>query len=314
MTKAVHGLGELVLCVGEALIALTPDKGVSLEHAEVLEVSAAGAEANVAVHLSRLGVPTRFAGVVGRDPLGHRLVSTLTAEGVDTTYVRLDDALPTGLYLKNPTEAGTAVHYYRNGSAATRLRALPAEALLDVGHVHLTGITPAISASCLALVDSLLSGTGYTTSFDVNYRPALWGVDEAAPLLRDLARRADTTFVGLDEAARLWEVKTPDEVREVLPAAELVVKDGEHAAYAFLGDERVVVPALRVPVVEPVGAGDAFAAGYLGVRRGGGDLTTALRHGHAMAAAALAVRGDQGDHPDPGLMAMARSGHGWPGC
>jgi 2-dehydro-3-deoxygluconokinase len=306
--------GAVVLCVGEALIALTPHKGASLEDADILEVSAAGAEANVAVHLSRLDVPARFAGAVGRDPLGHRLVSTLAAEGVDTRYVRFDDALPTGLYLKNPTESGTAVHYYRNGSAATRLQALPAEALADVGHVHVTGITPAISESCLSLVDSLLSGTTYTTSFDVNYRPALWGVDEAAPLLLDLARRATTTFVGLDEAARLWKLESPDDVRAVLPTTELVVKDGEHAAYAFHGDERIAVPALRIPVVEPVGAGDAFAAGYLSIRRRHGGLHTALRHGHAMAAAALTARGDQGDRPDPQLMAMAESGHGWPDC
>ncbi len=312
MTSSTTPSGDIVLCVGEALVALTPPKGTSLEDADILEVSAAGAEANVAVHLARLGVPARFAGVVGRDPLGHRLVATLAAEGVDTTCVRLDDELPTGLYLKNPSDSGTAVHYYRNGSAATRLRALPGEALEGVGHVHVTGITPAISESCRALVCSILAGNGYTTSFDVNFRPALWAADQAATLLRDLASRATVTFVGLDEAQRLWDVESADDVRAMLPTEELVVKNSEHSAYAFVGAERIEVPALRVPVLEHVGAGDAFAAGYLSARRRGEDLATALRCGHALAAGALAARGDQGDHPDPQLIAMAHSGHGWP--
>jgi 2-dehydro-3-deoxygluconokinase len=312
MTRAAAGSGDVVLCVGEALVALTPPTGAALEDTEVLEVSAAGAEANVAVHLSRLGLSVRFAGVVGRDPFGHRLVSGLAAEGVDISCVRFDDTLPTGLYLKNPTDAGTAVHYYRNGSAATRLRALPDRALDRVGHVHVTGITPAISQSCRALSRSLLTGSSYSTSFDVNYRPALWPVEEAAPVLRDLADRASVTFVGLDEARRLWGVESADEVRSLLKTEELVVKNGEEAAHAFAGSRTAVVPALRVPVQEPVGAGDAFAAGYLASRRRGGDLVTALRCGHALAAGALAARGDQGDHPDPELIAMAHSGHGWP--
>jgi 2-dehydro-3-deoxygluconokinase len=312
MKSAAPGSGDVVLCVGEALIALTPPIGGALEDTDILEVSAAGAEANVAVHLSRLGMSVRFAGAVGRDPLGHRLVATLTAEGVDTSCVLFHETLPTGLYLKNPTDSGTAVHYYRTGSAATRLQALPEPALDRVGHVHVTGITPAISPSCRALSRSILTSTSYGTSFDVNYRPALWTVEEAAPVLRDLADRASVTFVGLDEARLLWGAETPDEVRSLLATKELVVKNGEEAAHAFAGSCKAVVPALRVPVQEPVGAGDAFAAGYLASRRHGGDLATALRCGHALAAGALSARGDQGDLPDPELIAMAHSGHGWP--
>ncbi|HEX2175423.1 MAG TPA: sugar kinase [Nocardioidaceae bacterium] len=304
--------GDVVLCVGEALVALAPPKGGTLEDAKFLEVSSAGAEVNVAVHLARLDVRARFAGVVGRDPLGRRLVSTLADEGVDTQYVEFDDILPTGLYLKNPSDSGTAVHYYRNGSAATRLRALPQEAMKEVGHVHLTGITPAISGACRHLVESLLAADGYTTSFDVNYRPGLWDVDQAAPVLRELAGRATVAFVGLDEARTLWDVTTTEDARALLPGTELVVKNSEHAAYAFRGTERAAAPPLRLPVLEPVGAGDAFAAGYLSARLRGFDLPAALRLGHAVAASALASRGDQGDRPDPQLIAMAHSGHGWP--
>lgn len=312
MTIGCTRARDVVLCVGEALVALTPPMGSTLEDAEILEVSPAGAEANVAVHLSRLGVPSRFAGAVGRDPLGQRLVSTLRREGVDTGSIRFDDALPTGLYLKSPSRSGTAVHYYRNGSAATRFRFLPERTMEDVGHVHITGITPAISEACHELVERLLAGTEYTTSFDVNYRPGLWDVELAAAPLLELARRATITFVGLDEAAQLWDTSSPDDVRALLHGPELVVKNGEHQAHAFHGDDVAAAPALRVSVMEPVGAGDAFAAGYLSSRRQTDDLTAALRGGHAVAAGVLAARGDQGNPPDPNLLAMAYSGHGWP--
>src|SRR5699024_10073074 len=109
----------------------------------------------------------------------------------------------------------------------------------------------------------------------------------AAGQLRELANAADIVFVGLDEAATLWGCDAPEEVRELLPGpGTVVVKDSAAAAIAF-GERTVVVPAPQVDVVEPVGAGDAFAAGYLsGVLRGT-DVTRSLRLGHLLAAQSL---------------------------
>ena len=150
-------MGTTVLTVGEALISLTPIGGSSLQDAEQLYVSAAGAELNVAVHLARLGVPTRLASSVGDDPMGRRLRASLGRAGVDTTFLEADPVRPTAVYLKDPQAATAAVYYYRAGSAASAYREVPAAAWADVGHVHLSGITPALSAECLKLVDSLLS-------------------------------------------------------------------------------------------------------------------------------------------------------------
>lgn len=285
-----------VLCVGEALIALTPTRG-SLRQAPDLAVSSAGAELNVAVHLARLGQRARFAGRVGDDPFGQRLRDALEREGVDTGPLETDPELPTGLYVKDPSAAGTSVLYYRRGSAATRMRSLPVGALDGVDLVHLSGITPALSPGCDALVAGLLAGST-DTSFDVNHRPALWPAEQAGPRLWALASLAGTVFVGLDEAARLWGVSSAAEVRELLPApAELVVKDGAVEASAFTARGVDVVPALRVDVVEPVGAGDAFAAGYLATRRWGGAPGEALARGHVLAAQVL---GSHSDHGAPG--------------
>lgn len=287
----------VVLCLGEALIALTPTRG-SLRTASELAVSAAGAELNVAVHLARLGQRSRFCGRVGNDPFGERLRDALRLEGVDDRPLEVDAELPTGVYVKDPAATGTAVVYYRRGSAASRMRTLPVGALDGVELVHLSGITPALSLDCDALVAGLLNTPGLITSFDVNHRPALWSAEEAGPRLLDLAGRARTVFVGLDEATRLWGVVTAGDVRALLPGvAELVVKDGAIEATAFISDGTVVEPALSVQVVDPVGAGDAFAAGYLASRRRGESAGTALRHGHALAAQVLTSHSDNGSPP-----------------
>lgn len=305
-----HGV---VLCVGEALVALSPPDGTPLESADHLLVSEAGAEANVAVHLSRLGVPVRFAGAVGDDPLGRRLRGGLSAEGVDVSSLICDPDQPTGLYLKDPGTTATAVHYYRTGSAASAFAALPPGALDGITHVHLSGITPALSAACHDLVQLLLERPGVTTSFDVNHRPALWPADVAGPVLLALAQLADLVFVGLDEAAGLWDTPSLEALRDLVPSPELVVKDSGRAAHAFVsGAARATAEALEVEVVEPVGAGDAFAAGYLAARRRGLDPAASLRTGHVVAAGALTVVADRGAAADPALLAAAEKGRPWP--
>lgn len=288
------GADGVVLCVGEALIALTPIRG-SLREATQLSVSAAGAELNVAVHLARQGLRARFAGRVGDDPFGQRLRDVLRHEGVDDGPLEVDPDLPTGVYAKDPAATGTAVLYYRSGSAATRMSRLPRGALQGVDLVHLSGITPALSPECDALVARLLDAPGLVTSFDVNHRAGLWPAAEAAPRLLELAGRAGTVFVGLDEAARLWDVATPADVRALLPdVTELVVKDSSIEATAFTPEGTWVEPALPVEVVEPVGAGDAFAAGYLSSRRRGKQPDAALRRGHELAAEVLTSHNDTG--------------------
>ena len=302
----------LVLCVGEPLVVLSPDAGERLDAAESLRVSVGGAEANVAVHLARLGVASRFAGAVGNDPFGWRVHATLAREGVDVSALLVDDTRPTGLYAKDPEPAGTVPYYYRNGSAASTLSRVPPGAFDGVTLVHVSGIVASLGPGCRALVESLVEGP-VPVSFDVNHRPALWQKGEAASVLRELATRADTVFVGLDEATDLWGCSEAADVRELFPTNELVVKDAGRAATAFHDGGRVDVSALDVVVVESVGAGDAFAAGYLSVRATGGGVAQALRTGHAVASTALVATDDHGEPADPALLRSAATGEGWPG-
>jgi 2-dehydro-3-deoxygluconokinase len=302
-----------VLCVGEALISLTPPAGTPLLEAKDLHISTGGAEVNVAAHLARLGVPTRFAGRVGNDPFGALVRHTLAGLGVDIRYLEEDPERLTGLYVKDANESRTTMRYYRSASAARRYRHVPQEALHGVERLHVTGITPALSDDCLQLVRELVALPDVRTSFDVNYRRALWSPDEAADVLRSLAAQSDTVFVGLDEAHAVWGCRTVEDVRELLPEpSELVVKDGAREAVAFIGSHVVRVPAPVVDVVEPVGAGDAFAAGYLAAQHFGHDAETAVSWGHTLAGAVLRVLGDHSVALDRAqLEAKAQSRNGW---
>lgn len=293
--------GPEVLCLGETMSLVSPADPVPLEQAPVFTLSAGGAESNVAIHLAALGHRVGWASRVGDDPLGRRMVATIAAAGVDTGLVEVRADAPTGVYFKDPGPQGTRVHYYRAGSAASTMDAdfLPDELLDAPRLLHLSGITPALSAGCDRLIRHLLTRQRRARiTFDVNYRPALWPVEQAGPVLRELAQLADTVFVGLDEANTLWGVETPEDVREVLNRpGVVVVKDGAIAAHA-LGSETVTVPAPKVEVVEPVGAGDAFAAGFLsGVLRGT-DVARCLRLGHLLAAHSLLSTEDHTASPD----------------
>jgi 2-dehydro-3-deoxygluconokinase len=291
------------------MAALAPTPPGSLDRAEELRLSVAGAESNVAMYLADLGVPVAWVSALGDDAFGRRVRAAVAAAGVDVTGVRTDPRRPSGLLVKDPGPAGSRVHYYRAGSAASALGpgVLDDERVRSAALVHLSGVTPALSPSCRQLVERALATPAderpYAVSFDVNHRPALWPEGAAAEVLRDLADRADITFVGLDEARDLWGAGLqPADVRRLLKGPRiLVVKDGGRAAHAFGEEGRgVVVPALRTPVVEPVGAGDAFAAGFLAGLLRGGDLRRALRLGHVTAASALRVTADHGPLPDTG--------------
>ena len=298
-----------VACLGETMVSFIPADGSGLDDTGRLGLDIAGAESNVAVYLADHGVDARWVSRVGDDAFGRRVLERVRAAGVDVSGVRTDPARPTGLLFKDPARGaggGTRVSYYRHGSAASAMGpyVLDEKAMRTADVWHFTGITPALSASCRHLVEAALTGGGTgrpTVSFDVNHRPAVWR-EAPGDLLRRLAQAADIVFVGLDEAQALWGdgVREPEDVRALLSSPRiLVVKDAENAATAYFGQTRTCVPSLTVEVVEPVGAGDAFAAGFLAGLLRGENAERCLRLGHLTAVSALTVTGDHGPLPAP---------------
>ncbi|NEB00866.1 sugar kinase [Streptomyces sp. SID13726] len=279
------------------MVVLSPPDDRPLAEQDSLDVAIGGAESNVACGLAGLGHRAAWLSRLGDDPFARRVLAELGARGVDVSAVETDPERPTAVYFKDPGPDGTRTHYFRGGSAATAMGPATARhpVLRTARIVHLSGVAAALSDSCAGLLDTLLARRSERplVSFDVNHRPALWHRGEAGPRLLSLARAAGIVFVGRDEAEELWGTARPDDIAALLaPAPVVIVKDAEFGATSYACGMRTFVPSLPTKVVEPVGAGDAFAAGYLAAVLEDRDERSRLRLGHLTAAAALRTRAD----------------------
>lgn len=304
--------GADVVCLGESMVTFVPSRPGRLADVPSFARTIGGAESNVACALAAAGHSVSWVSRVGADGFGDHLVAAVAAYGVDTTGVHRDRDRPTGIYFRTAGDRATDTHevlYYRAGSAASAMSPAntPVEGLWSGRVLHVSGITAALSPDCLALMREITTRRPGRplVSFDVNHRPGLWrdasGARDAtgARVLLELARGADLVFVGEDEAAEAWDLHGGDAIRAALPEpATVVVKRGSagatvyHAQGPGAADTVTSVPALRVDVVAPVGAGDAFAAGFLSATLRGLPMAARLRHGHLTAAATLTVAAD----------------------
>lgn len=281
-----------LLAVGETMAVFATDRG-SQDSPPL--VSIGGAESNVAAHLVRLGRSAAWVSAVGVDDLGAMILRELTAAGVDTRAVKRDQNARTGVYWKN---TDGEVTYYRRGSAASRLSldALQTARDWEPTVVHISGITPTLSPSCREMVRAIVLDRWFGSalmSFDVNYRTKLWAVNRASSELHELAQGADIVFVGRDEAEALWGTRTAEEIRGLLPRpGNLVVKDGSLEAVEFEGSKVVRVAARPADLVDAIGAGDAFAGGWLSALLGGATSFERLSAGHESAVRTIARSGD----------------------
>lgn len=281
-----------VITLGETMALLTSDGVGPLPHARSLGVGIGGAESNVAIGLKRLGVPAAWIGRVGDDSLGQLIERELRAEGLDVRCTR-DGSAPTGLMIKERrTPTAIRVSYYRNDSAGSRLcrEDIPSDLFARARLLHLTGITPALSASASDAVQYAIDcarSAGAAVSFDLNYRSSLWSTDAARPVYLDLIAQCDVVFAGVDEAAIVVEddddpLLLADRLVQ-LGAGQAVIKLGASGCVALVDGEKYHQPAVPIHPVDTVGAGDAFVAGYLAELLAGKPvpqrLVTAVRTG-----------------------------------
>lgn len=301
-TRGYGALAPEVITLGEALVALVAEGSAAMADVTRFHRHVAGAEANVAVGVARLGHSVAFVGRVGKDGFGTAIVRRLRAEGVDVTGVSVEAASQTGVLVRERRSIGASeVEYYRLGSAGSRLSPTDVEARADsirtARWLHLTGITPALSATARAAVEravGLAREGDATVSLDVNLRRKLWADDEASSVLWPLASQVDVVFGDPDELAVLaGGTNAPNRLSEA-GVGTVVVKLGVDGAELHDAAAPLLVePALPVlQVVDEVGAGDAFCAGFIAARLEGLDHRTALGWANACGAAVVSVEGD----------------------
>lgn len=264
----------------------------------------AGAELNVATGLARLGLATGYITRLGQDSFGDFLCGVLQREGIDARYVTTDAAHPTGFMLKTRANDGSdpQIEYFRKGSAASHLGVADAPAGdFPARHLHLTGITPALSSTARELVFYLARqarAAGASISFDPNLRPRLWPSPQAmAECINALAALSDTVLPGLAEGRQLTGRHTAQDIAAFYleqGARQVAVKLGPEGAYfARRGGVSGIAPGLRVErVVDTVGAGDGFAVGVVSGLLEGLTLAQAAARGNAIGARVVQFPGD----------------------
>jgi fructokinase len=270
------GPNPVVLSLGEALIDfIVSDEAPRLEDASVFVARPGGAPANVAVALARLGVPSAFCGVVGDDPFGRRLRSTLRAEGVDVSRLRSTPEAETTLAFAWKDEQDDGHFRLLRGADALLARedaeraGIEGLAAIVVGSVSLAAEPSGFAVKWAA---ALAVQKAVPVCFDVNVRPSLWpDLSAARDACRPILERAILIKLSLDDARALFasnaEPETTVERLRSGPEAPIVVlTDGARGCWYASGrsDHPVRhVPAFAVDAAEPTGAGDAFTAALL---------------------------------------------------
>ena len=289
----------------------------------------AGAESNVAIDLRKLmpgDVRAVWVSRLGADDDGDTIAAELT--GQIEVYAPQVPGEFTGIQLLNHLGGDEVIRRYRRaGSAASRLTAdevLPHLEGADL--LHVTGITPALSDTCLEMtltVMAVAQEMGIPVSMDVNYRDALWSPDEARAVCDRMRERATLFKVGHDEAETIWggDMTASERARRFVGGETklAIVTTGDSGAIAFDGEQLVEHSGFSVEVIDPVGAGDAFVAGALaGIFQRGSmldflaqppneraeTLHTALEIGNACGALVCTRHGDTEAMPD---MSQVRS-------
>ncbi len=296
-----------LITFGENMIRLSTRDYERLEQAQVLDMRHGGTEANVAVGLARLGHRTAWVSRLADNALGHRIERDIASWGADTGHVLWvpDERIGVFFLAVGSEPRASSVLYDRRDSSMSRMKAseFPWQLLSDTGWLHLTGITTAISATCEELVreaQSRAHDAGLTVSYDVNYRAKLWTPAKAREVAGPLCKEADIVFMKHADVERVFGISSESAEHALRALANRFARDvvvmtvGSRGAMAL--DKRngqiLRAPAHVIPhVVDRVGAGDAFAAGFIAgyLER---DVEFGLRLGNAMAALKMTIPGD----------------------
>ncbi|CAN5479258.1 sugar kinase [soil metagenome] len=292
-----------VTAIGEVMLRYSVPVGERLEKAQSLALHPGGAEANLLGALACLGRRCAWVSGLPQNPLGRLIDNHMRLARVDTSAIAWSPEGRVGTYyleFATPPRA-TQVYYDRADSCAAQLKPeqINWDYLLDTRLLHLTGITPALSTSCLAVTEEAIQRAkqaGVAVSFDINYRAKLWSETQAAAVLKPLIQGIDLLSCGQGDAKRVFGFSgTPQEIvqqlAELSHAKCIITSMAGEGVLVWDGQNYYQSPAQPVEMIDRLGAGDALAAGVI---HGwlDGDLAKGVRYGTALAAICLSIHGD----------------------
>jgi 2-dehydro-3-deoxygluconokinase len=306
-----------IVSFGETMFRLTAPNHVRLEDASTLQVYIAGTESNTLACLARMNLKVTWISALPANPSGKHVDNELRRHGVDTTHVVWTESggrLGVFYVEEAASPLGVQVYYDRAHSACALIDpdAVDLSIVDQTRLLHLTGITPALSAGTRELFRRFLhrAHTNHIPlSFDVNYRAKLWSAQEAATGIEEACRQASVLFCTRADAAELWGFTgSPEAILRQMAARfsingstkTLVLTLGSEGSAQLQYDTYTIEPAIPTEGIVRFGSGDAFAAGYLYAYLEGPlyreihetrDIT-ALAFGNACAALKRCIQGD----------------------
>jgi 2-dehydro-3-deoxygluconokinase len=256
-----------------------------------------GDSSNFAIAAARQGARVGYLSALGDDPYGRLLRTLWSAEGVDHAGVKTDAAAFTAIYFVTHGEAGHEFHFFRSGSAASRITPadLPREAIARAKVLHLSGISLALSPSACdagyAAIDCARRA-GVMVSFDTNLRLRLWSLDRARAVMTDVMRCTDICLPSLEDVQAITGLADPDALVDhclALGARVVALKLGAEGAIVADAQQRHRIAPFPCKPVDATGAGDTFGGAFVARLVAGDDLPDAARY--AACAAALSTEG-----------------------
>ena len=290
-----------LICLGEPMVEFNElpakDSAQDSGGSDLYKAGFGGDTSNTAIAASRQGANAGYVTALGADRFGDLLMDLWRREDVDACAVKRDPEAPTGIYFVTHSEAGHQFHYYRAGSAASRMTPadLPLDYIRGAKVLHASAISQAISESACETVFAAMDAARAAeveVCFDTNLRLKLWSLDRARAAVDGAIRRADILRPALDDARTLTGIEEPDAIIDhflSLGPKLVVMTMGKDGVILASHEARHRLMPHRVDAVDATGAGDTFNGSFLARLIAGDNPLQAARY--ANAAAALSTTG-----------------------
>lgn len=290
-----------IFTLGDALITFNPSETGPLRYVPSFTRKVGGAELNFAIGCARLGMDTKWVSRLGGDEFGRVIYNFARGEGVDMTDVELVENYPTSLNFKEIRQDGSGkTFYYRYQSPILTLEPEDiTETMFEgINLIHLTGVFLAIDPKNLQIAKKVLeiaSEKEIMVSFDPNIRLKLWTLEQARAAYTEILPSVDILLTGLDEIEMI-NGDASDQALETFAERfnieQLVIKDGGNGSRLYQHGTWHSKAAFKVTVVDTVGAGDGFDAGFIYAVLNGYSAEDALEFANGSGALVTTVSGD----------------------
>ncbi|WP_339183631.1 sugar kinase [Oceanobacillus sp. FSL W7-1293] len=291
-----------VISIGEAMIVFNPDAKGPMKFVNGFQKKIGGAELNLVVGCSRLGLKTGFISRLGNDEFGKSIRTFVRGEQVDTSELDLVEDHPTSVYFKEIMEDGNVqTFYYRDKSPTLTMRPeeLNESYIKNARILHITGIFPAIGGENLNVMMKaiqLAKKHHVKISFDPNIRLKMWTKKEARQVLSDILPHVDILLAGDEEMDIIIGENNPETIIEKtkeIGIPTIIIKRGERGSVGYHQGQTVIAdPVKATKVVDTVGAGDGFNAGFLYGYLHDWDLESSLHFANTIGSMVVSITGD----------------------